>query len=214
MPHAVSEARFWDKAARGYARDPIKDMAGYERTVQRTGGLLRPSDKVLEIGCGTGSTALRLAPLVAEIVATDLSGEMIAIAREKAEAAACRNARFEAAGAGDPPEGEGAYDAALAFNVLHLVADRRHALARLFGALKPGGAFISKTPCLSEMNPLIRLAVPLMRMIGKAPFVAFFTAAELEAEVAAAGFAIEARERHGSGAKDPRIVLIARKPLA
>lgn len=214
MGDAVSEARFWDKAARAYARDPIKDTAGYERTIERTGGLLRPSERVLEIGCGTGSTALRLAPLVAQIVATDLSGEMIAIAREKAEAAACRNARFLAAGAGDLPDGEGAYDAALAFNVLHLVADRKQALKRLFGALKPGGAFISKTPCLSEMNPLIRLAVPLMRMIGKAPFVAFFTAAELEAEIAAAGFTIEARERHGSGAKDARIFLIARKPLA
>ena len=36
-------------------------------------------------------------------------------------------------------------------------------------ALKPGGLFISKTTCLAEMTSLIRLAVPVMRVIGKAP---------------------------------------------
>ena len=60
------------------------------------------------------------------------------------------------------------------------------------------------------MNVLIRLAVPLMRMIGKAPHVSFFTAEALEQDVAAAGFTVLERARHGSGRRDPRIFLVAR----
>lgn len=58
------EARFWDRIARKYASDPIKDTAGYERTLARTRELLTHTDTVLEIGCGTGTTALKLAPSV------------------------------------------------------------------------------------------------------------------------------------------------------
>ncbi|HNC98435.1 MAG TPA: ATP-binding cassette domain-containing protein, partial [Myxococcota bacterium] len=41
--------------------DPIADMAGYETTLRRVQGLLSNDQVVLEIGCGTGTTALRLA---------------------------------------------------------------------------------------------------------------------------------------------------------
>jgi hypothetical protein len=51
-------------------------------------------------------------------------------------------------------------------------------------------------------------------MIGKAPFVSYFSAPELEAEIAGAGFTIIERERHGSGRKDARIFIVARKSAA
>jgi ubiquinone/menaquinone biosynthesis C-methylase UbiE len=212
MLKAMNDTRFWDRAAAKYANDPIKDMAGYNRTVERTRQLLKPSDTVLEIGCGTGTTALSLAPFVTRLAATDVSGEMIAIAREKADKQFCINADFDVAAASALPAADNTYDAALAFNVLHLIADQTAALAEIFRTLKPGGLFITKTPCLSEMNPLIRFAVPVMRLIGKAPFVSSFTAYELECAMADAGFIIIDRERHGSGSKDARIFLTVRKP--
>ena len=211
MARTIDDARFWDGAARKYARFQIKDMAGYERTIERTRQLLGSTDTVLEIGCGTGTTALRLAPFVGQIDASDISSEMIAIALEKAAAQSCGNIEFRAGKADGGLDGDGVYDAALAFNVLHLIADLPTALAGIHRGLKPGGLFISKTPCLSEMNRLIRLAVPVMQWVGKAPFVSFLTAAELEAEIARAGFTIVDRERHGSERKDARIFFVARK---
>jgi ubiquinone/menaquinone biosynthesis C-methylase UbiE len=211
MPAITDDARFWDRTARKYAKDPIEDMAGYERTLERTRELLGRSSTVLEIGCGTGTTALRLAPSIGRIVATDVSAEMIAIAREKAAADGCRNAELLVATAESAPGADGAYDAVLAFNVLHLIADRPAALARIRRLLKPGGLLISKTTCLSEMSALIRYAVPVMRLIGRAPYVAFFTAEELEAGIAAAGLAVTERARHGSGQRDARIFIVARK---
>lgn len=202
--------RFWDRIARKYAVDKIKDSAGYERTLNRTRHFLRSGDTVLELGCGTGTTALALAPHVSRIVATDASSEMIAIAREKAAAQNCSNADFAIATPDSLSWPEGSFDAVLAFNLLHLLPARASAVARVHRLLKPGGLFITKTPCLTEMNLFIRLAVPLMQIVGKAPHVGFFFAGELESEIEASGFTIVERARHGSGRNDPRIFVVAR----
>ncbi len=212
MPSTSDDTRFWDRAARKYAGDPIKDMAGYERTLERARQLLGSSDRVLELGCGTGTSALLLAPSVGRIVGSDVSGEMIAIAREKAAAQASANAEFKVAPAEHTPGADGSFDAALAFNLLHLLGDRPAMFRNAYRLLKPGGLLISKTPCLSEMNVLVRLAIPVMRLAGKAPYVAFFGADQLESEIAAAGFTIVERARHGSERNDIRIFIVARKP--
>lgn len=79
----ASDARFWDRTSRKYAMTTIADPAGYERTLDRTHSLFGSSDRVLELGCGTGTTALRLAANVQSYLATDISTGMIAIAEGK-----------------------------------------------------------------------------------------------------------------------------------
>ncbi len=210
---ANPKARFWDKVARKYAAEPIADMAGYETTLRRVQGLLSTGHEVLEIGCGTGSTALRLAPCTRRFVATDVSPNMIAIAREKLEAQPMPALSFAVADADAPACGDGAYDAVLAFNLLHLVSDLDHALAQVVQALRPGGLLISKTACISEMNPLIPwLALPLMRAIGKAPHVLCFDARQLQSAIVRQGLDIVSVERHGTKGKDIRVFIVARKP--
>jgi len=213
MPAIANDARFWDRIARKYAADPIADMIGYERTLARTRDHLKPADYVLEIGCGTGATALKLAASVSHYVASDIAPEMIAIAKEKVATEGKTNMTCEVATPENAHWPDASFDAVLAFNLLHLVKARGAALQNVQRVLKPGGLFISKTPCLKEMNPFILLAVPLMQAIGKALFVTGFTAEQLEREIAAAGFAIVERDRHGSRGKDARIFLIARKAV-
>jgi len=211
MFRPANDARLWDRVARKYAADPISDIAGYERTIERTRHYLKNDDTAFEFGCGTGTTALKLAPSVAQIVATDISGEMIAIAREKADAEGRCNAAFEVATPDAAPWPDATFDVALGFNVLHLLEARDAALRGVHRLLKPGGLFISKTPCLKEMNLFIRLAVPVMQVFGKAPYVAFFSAEVLEREITAAGFEIIERGRHASRGKDPRPFFVAQK---
>lgn len=214
MREHTADQHFWDRVARKYARDAIKDMAGYTRTLESTRQRLRETDIVLEIGCGTGTTALSLAPTVGRLVGTDVSGEMITIAREKAGAQGCRKAEFLVSPADRAIKPDGSFDAVLAFNVLHLVANRPAALRQAARSLKAGGLFISKTPCLSEMSALLRVAVPVARLVGKAPYVSFFSALELETEITSAGFEIIERARHGAGRNDPRIFIVARAPVS
>ena len=208
----ASDARFWDRTARKYATAAIADQAGYERTLDRTRALLGPDDRVLELGCGTGTTALRLAGDVQSYCATDISAGMIAIAEEKRPAGPAPSPVFRIATAETLAPEDGQFDAVLAFNYLHLVRDLPNTLRRVHALLGAEGLFISKTPCLGDMNPLIRLALlPAMRAIGKAPYVCVFRAAELNQLISAAGFDILATENHATKGNDTRPYIVARK---
>lgn len=208
---AALKARFWDRIARKYAADPIADMAGYETTLRRVQGLLSTDQDVLEIGCGTGTTALRLAPFTRRLRATDVSAGMIAIARDKLAAQPVPQLSFDIADADAPVGGPGEYDVVLALNVLHLVSDLDRALELAVRALRPGGLLITKTVCIAEMNPLIRLALPLMQAIGKAPPVLCFNAEQLQAAIDRQYMDIVSVERHGTRGKDIRVFIVARK---
>lgn len=208
----ASDARFWDRISRKYAKDTIADQGGYERTLDRTRALLTPDDQVLELGCGTGSTALRLAGDVRSYLATDLSAGMIAIAREKQSASAIPALAFRIGTAEASIFEVGRYNAVLGFNYLHMVRDVPATLRRIHTLLAPGGLFISKTPCLGDMNPLLSLVLlPGMRAIGKAPYVSVFKQAELCKLVSSAGFDILATENHATKGNDRRPCIVARK---
>ncbi len=212
---AARKALFWDRIATKYAADPIADMPGYEATLRRVQGMLTPDQDVLEIGCGTGTTALRLAPCTRSLLATDVSAAMIAIAQGKLAAQPVRQLGFAVADADAPVFGQGSYDVVLAFSLLHLVSDLDHTLQLAMQALRPGGLLISKTPCIAEMNPLIPwLALPLMRAIGKAPHVLIFDGQALQSAIARQGLDILSVERHGTRGKDFRPFIVARKPPA
>lgn len=184
-PHIMIDAStFWSKAAPGYAKSPVKDMASYEHTLERTVSYLSPDHSVLEIGCGTGTTALHLAQSGARIVATDLAQGMIDIAREKG--ADTPNVDFAVNGIADAPAGP--FDVICAFNLLHLVEDIPTALAEMKTRLKPGGLLITKSACIKGSMPLIRLVLPVMQWVGKAPFVNYLTVEELDAMFVDAGF--------------------------
>ena len=91
------DAAFWSKTARKYAADPIRNMDGYLNTLERTKSYLKADDNVLEIGGGTGSTALLIAPHVATITASDLAPGMIEIANEKRAEEGVENITFQVA---------------------------------------------------------------------------------------------------------------------
>ena len=76
----------------------------------------------------------------------------------------------------------------LAFNLLHLLPDLPAGLATIRETLRPGGVFLSKTPCLAELTPLLRLVVPVMQLIGRAPRLTWLRRAVLERQIAEAGF--------------------------
>ncbi len=211
MSCVVNDARFWDRIARKYASRPVDDPSGYERTLEHTRRYLKGDEAVFEFGCGTGTTALKLAPFVGRVVASDISGEMIMIAREKSRIEGRLNASFEVGTPDAVHWTDGTFDAVLGFNVLHLVAAREAALKGIHRILKPGGLFISKTTCFKDMNPIYRIVLPVMQFIGKAPFVAYLSAEELERSIAAAGFEIVERAYHASRGKDARPFLVAKK---
>lgn len=184
------DIQFWDKIASKYARKPIADPDAYEEKLRRVRYLLRPTDSVLELGCGTGSTAISLAPSVARITATDASFGMIRIAKSKLSADAAKSITFLVADAHHRVASE-PFDALLAFNLFHLVEDLPRVLERAHSELKPGGLLITKTECLKQRNLFLRAIVPVMTWLGLAPRVAPLSVASLSELIECAGFEIE-----------------------
>ncbi|MDC0739172.1 methyltransferase domain-containing protein [Cognatishimia sp. SS12] len=203
---------FWDGIAPKYATTPISDMQGYEATLARTRSYLKQDDHVLEIGCGTGRTALQLAPTVGEIVATDLAPAMLDVGREEAWNDGIKNIRFAQCDALNPPEGP--YDVVLAHNILHLVEDLPGVLRASHAVLKPGGLLISKTfvrPSggINFKARAMMAILPVLQWLGKAPFVKVHSRASFEASFRAAGFEIVETGGYPAGAD--RLYLVARK---
>jgi SAM-dependent methyltransferase len=210
---AARKTRFWDRIAARYAVDLVADMGGNEITRRRVHGLLSAGQDVPESGCGTDITALRRAPFTRRMLATDVADGMIAIAREKLAAQPVPALKFAVAGADEPVARQDEYDVALPFTVPHLMIELDRALQLAVQALRPGALLISKTACISEMNPLIPyLALPLMRAVSKAAHVLRFNAAVLQSEAARQGLNIVSVERHGTRGKDFRVFILARQP--
>jgi len=185
------EARFWDKRAEKYSQRPVADQAAYEKKLDITRSYLRPDSEVLEIGCGTGSTALAHAPFVKHILATDISSGMIRIAKDKAEAGQTENVTFETRAVDDHDISESRYDVIMAHNLLHLLEDKEAVVGAAFSGLKPGGAFVTSTACVGDMTWLFKIIAPVGHFLGLIPLVKVFTQAQLVQSHVAAGFEID-----------------------
>ena len=203
------DARFWDRIAKRYSRKPVADQQAYETKLAKTNSHLRATDRVLEIGCGTGTTAIHHAPRVAHVRATDISERMIEIARAKAQAAEITNIDFEAISVDKLSAESDSFDAILAHSILHLLPSVSRVLTQLNQMLKPGGLLISSTACIRDFMPLFRYAAPIGRALGVLPRVNVFGEAELERWLAEAGFVVEERwqPKPKSG-----VYIVARKP--
>ena len=199
---------FWDRMAPKYARKPADDPSAYEEKLALVNSLLRPKDRVLEIGCGTGTTALRLASGVAHYIATDGARAMVEIANAKLGPSAPANVMFLQADAAEQVAGA-PFDAICAFSLLHLVEDLPMVLTAVHAQLKPGGLFLSKTVCVKEAVWLIRLLIPTPTSLRLAPRVMPLSRAELVRHIADAGLKVERTMYFGSKSMSP--VIIARK---
>jgi len=201
--------RFWDRRAEDYAKQPVPDEQAYRQTVERLRAHLRPSDRVLELGCGTGSTALELAASAREILATDYSTAMIRIAETKSQAEGVTNLKFRSCTADDPALAPESFDLVLALNLLHLLDDLPAGLRRIHELVRPGGLFISKTPCIGDRGLALRIAIPIMRVAGVAPYVSFVTEHSLVAQIMDGGF--DVRETGMYPKKTRSLFVVARR---
>ena len=148
-----------------FARPAVRALRAHmaRRILALTGA--GPSSRLLSLGCGIGDTELLLAPAVGELVGLDLSPSAIRQARQDAQTAGLRNARFlegTLESLHEPP-----FDVVFGIFFLHHLPEP--ALAELPGRvanlLAPGGVFYSLDPSRRRLSGRVgRLLIPgLMR---------------------------------------------------
>jgi SAM-dependent methyltransferase len=147
----------FDAVAESYDREFTHTLLGRElraRVWQQLAARFPAGSRVLELNCGTGEDAAWLARCGVEVVATDVSNAMLAVAKRKTVEMTVEVRRLDLA----YPEADfhpGLFDGAFSnFGGLNCVADLRP-LARVLSLwLKPGAALIVVVMgpiCLWEM---------------------------------------------------------------
>lgn len=201
---------FWDRVAERYSKQPIADEAAYQKKLEVTREYFRPDMEVLELACGTGSTAILHAPHVRHIRAIDVSAKMIEIAQAKADGQEIENVSFERATIDEFTAPAETLDAVLGMSILHLLPDKEEAIAKVYELLKPGGIFVTSTVCLGGLLRFmpLRLILPIGRLFGRVPLVKFFSPEQLEDSLTGAGFAIDYQWQP---AKGKAVFIVAKK---
>lgn len=206
----ANKQNFWNRIANKYASTPIADEAAYEYKLDATREYLNKTTRVLEVGCGTGSTALKHAPFVKEIVATDFSQNMLEIAEQKANEQNVDNVNFVCESIYDCASHQGQYDVIMAHSILHLLEDLDTAIATLFSKLAPGGIFISSTACINDMMWFFKYVAPLGHALRLIPYVNCFAKSDLIDSLKSTGFNIEMDWKPKPNAA---VFIVAKKPL-
>ncbi len=187
----TTAAAFWDRIADKYSRTPVPDEQVYQNKLDITRTYFHSQSEVFEFGCGTGSTAIAHAPYVKHIHAIDISSKMLNIARHKADAAKLTNISFEQAAINDLTLPAASQDAVLGMSVLHLLENREQIISNVYDMLKPGGVFVTSTPCMGNRMALLKYIAPIGKLFGLLPILRVFTTQQLEANFLDTGFTID-----------------------
>ncbi len=153
---------------------------------------LKPNHRVLDVATGAGHVALAAAPLVREVVALDLTEEMLEQARQLAASREVRNVTFVRANAEQLPFPAEAFDRVLVRSAPHHFRGLIPALAEAYRVLVPGGAF-AVSDC--SPPPVVRDWLEVVE-VGRDPsHVRSRALEEWRALLQAMGFAVEHAER-------------------
>lgn len=129
----------FDERAKGWDTPERIRRAGEVADAIRAAIPLARTDRLIDVGAGTGLLGLALLDDVAEVVLSDPSAGMIEVAADKLRAGGLRTVRANRHDllAGPPPEER--FDVAVSLLVLHHIVDTAAALAAIHELLVPGG---------------------------------------------------------------------------
>jgi ubiquinone/menaquinone biosynthesis C-methylase UbiE len=147
--------------------NPIRRL--FQNPRQILGGLVRPGDIVLDLGCGMGYYSIALARLVnpaGRVICIDLQEKMLAAVMRRAKKAGLAEHIQLHRAAPDKIGLVVVADFALAFWMLHEVRDQQAFLSEVSNLLRPGAQFLLAEPKVHIQAAAVERAVELARAAG------------------------------------------------
>lgn len=138
----------------------------WARRVKMLSGHLRPEMTVLELGCGTGYFTSELVRSGAEIVAIDVSPDLLQLARAQHSAP---NVRYELQNAYAMSYPDASFHSVVGSSVLHHL-EIQPALREIHRVLKPSGTIVFTEPNMLNPQIAVQKNVPwIKRKLGDSP---------------------------------------------
>ena len=138
----------------------------WARRVKMLTSHLKPGMTVLELGCGAGYFTQELARSGADIVAIDVSPELLEIARTNCSSP---NFQYQTQNAHALSYSEGVFDSVVGSSVLHHL-EIEEALRDICRVLKPGGTIYFTEPNMLNPQIAIQKNIPwIKRKLGDSP---------------------------------------------
>jgi SAM-dependent methyltransferase len=168
LDHEIGHGRFLAQHGAGeiWNWESPAGKLRWARRVKMLSSHLKPGTTVLELGCGTGSFTRELARSGADVVAIDVSPELLEIARANSSPP---NVRYQIQNAYALSYSEGMFDSVVGSSVLHHL-EIKEALRDIIRVLKPGGTIYFTEPNMLNPQIAIQKNVPwIKRKLGDSP---------------------------------------------
>jgi len=190
MPSHENRVRdeFTRQAETFSASGAITDTALAQRFVTALGEAAQGS--VLDVACGPGILSAAIARTAREVMALDLTPEMLKKAAQRC--AGLANVSFREGNAAELPFADDSFDAAVTRLSVHHFDRPGRVMSEIFRVIRPGGSFVIADVISSEepADAELQNAIEILR---DPSHVRMLPGSELTALVRDAGFAIESR---------------------
>lgn len=145
---------------------------------------------VLDVACGPGILSAAIAKSVGDVVAFDLTPEMLKKAAQRCNEAGLGNVTFREGSAAELPFANAAFDAVVTRLSVHHFDRPGRVMSEIFRVLRPGGRFVMADVVSSEVSAEAELqnAIEILR---DPSHVRMLPSSELSSLVMEAGFTIE-----------------------
>jgi len=155
----------------------------------------RPEARVLDLGCGGGHVTFAVAPHVREVVACDLSAEMLDVVARAARERGLANVTTQRGVAEHLPFADASFDMVMSRYSAHHWRDFSAGLGEAARVLEPGGA-AAFVDSVSPGPPLHDTFMQAIELLRDPSHVRSYTRAEWEEGLARAGLVVTETRSH------------------
>ena len=194
------QRQHWDSVAAGWKKwwETLEQFSQIVTNSLTELADIKPDQQVLDIATGIGEPALTAAKLVGDngkVIATDMSSQMLTIARDRANRLGLNNVEFQESDAEKLDFPESHFDAIVSRWGLMFLPDVETTLNSVLRMLVPDGKFATAVWDVPENIPFFSFAVQtLLQMFDvpmpppEAPTVSGLAGGAIEENMASAGF--------------------------
>lgn len=189
----ITQSQFGPRAA-AYVESAVHASGPDLEALAQIAADTRPG-RALDLGCGGGHVSYCLAPNADEVVACDVSSDMLAVVSSTAMERGFTNIQTCKASAESLPLGNGVFDLVASRFSAHHWRDFKAGIAEAHRVARPGAAAIF-VDVIASGRPLLDTHLQAVELLRDTSHVRDYTAAEWVATVEQAGFTVQVMRRH------------------